>query len=154
MNSDRLAELRRVLAGQDPELLLPLLTEYGQRWKHDSNQIWSIGVIFIPLSLSGVLVAPGNNVRTLTVAFFSIVLIWIWYGISQGLRSRLDQAWVVYATIESALFKLDPPKINHGLTELVPRTGSAFSLRRLRLLIAIAITAAWLLVTISAFLRA
>jgi hypothetical protein len=149
VGSADLVYLRRSLEGQDPALLLALLNEYGQRWKHSSNQIWSIGVIFIPLSLSGVVVAPGNPARTLGLALFSIILIWIWYWISQSLRSRLDQDWVVYAALESSLLKLDPPKLTRGLAELVPRNSYFFSVRKLRVLIAIAITLAWLVLTIS-----
>jgi hypothetical protein len=152
LSSAELTQLKNILEGQEHDLLLALLNEYGQRWKHSGNQIWSIGVIFIPLSLSGIVVAPGGVGRTCAIAFFSAVLIWIWYWIGQSLRSRLDQDWAVYAAIESVLLKLDPPRLNHGLTDLVPRVGFAIPIRRLRLVIAITITAAWLLVTISTLL--
>lgn len=154
MSSDGLVHLRRALEGQDSDLLLALLDEYGQRWKHSATQIWSIGVIFIPLSLSGVVVPFGSPIRTSGIAFFSIVLIWIWYWISQSIRSRLDQDWTVYAAIESILLKLDPLRLNRGLVELVPRTGYLFSVRKLRILIAITITLAWLLLTISMLVAA
>lgn len=153
MSSAELVQLRRALEGQDPDLLLVLLSEYGLRWKHSASQIWSIGVIFIPLSLSGVVVVLGGTVRTLGIALFSAVLIWIWYWISQSIRSRLDQDWAVYATLESILLKLDPPRLKRGLVELVPRTGYFFSVRRLRLLIAITITLAWLLFTMIALTK-
>lgn len=149
MSSAELVNLRRALEGQDPDLLLALLSEYGERWKHSANQIWSIGVIFIPLSLSGIVVVLGRSARTLGIAIFSTVLIWIWYCISQSIRSRYEQDWAVYAAIESALLKLDPPRLSRGLVELVPRTGFWLSVRRLRVMIAVAITLAWLLLTIS-----
>ena len=144
------AELEKALEGQNLELLLTLLDEYGQRWKHSATQIWSIGVIFIPLSLSGVVVPHGSPAHTFGIAFFSIVLIWIWYWISQSIRSRLDQDWAVYAAIESVLLKLDPPRLNRGLVELVPRKGYLFSVRKPRIVIAVVITFAWLLLVISA----
>jgi hypothetical protein len=142
-------QLRRVLGEQEALLLLALLDEYGQRWRHSATQIWSIGVIFIPLSLSGVVITTGNTIRSYGIAVFSVVLIWIWYWISQSIRSRLDQDWSVYAAIESSLLKLEPPRLKRGLVELAPRTNYLFSIRKLRLMIAIVITLAWLLLTVS-----
>jgi hypothetical protein len=145
------AELRAALNGQPREILLPLHVEYGQRWKHDSNQIWAIGLVFIPLSLSGIAV-PSENVRqTVAIAVFSTILIWIWYLISQSLRARLDQEWAVYSALESELLNLDPPKLNHGLTEFVPPSSfTLLSLRRLRLVIAVWITIAWVAIIVLA----
>lgn len=148
MASVETASLSEILSEKDPNLLLALLDEYGQRWKHSANQIWSISVIFIPLSLSGVAVDLGDAVRTLGIAFFSSALIWIWYWLSQSIRSRYDQDWIVYAAIESALLKLDPPRLNRGLVEFVPRIGYSFSVRKIRLLIALTVTSAWIVFVI------
>jgi hypothetical protein len=148
-----LPELRAVIKDKPRELLLALHTEYGERWKHDSNQIWTIGLVFIPLSLSGIAVSSRGAWQTVAIAVFSSLLIWIWYWISQRLRARLDQEWAVYSALESELLGLEPPRLMHGLTELVQADSvTLFSLRRLRLVIAITITAAWLIVAFSVIL--
>jgi hypothetical protein len=148
VDSVEAASLSETLKGKDTVVLVALLDEYGQRWKHSATQIWSISVIFIPLSLSGVAVDLGDRERTLGIAFFSSALIWIWYWLSQSIRSRYDQDWAVYAAIESTLLGLDPPRLNRGLVEFVPRIGYTFSVRRLRLLIAMTVTVAWILFVI------
>lgn len=154
MSHNGLPELRAALKGQPRELLIALHAEYGERWKHDSNQIWTIGLVFIPLSLSGIAVAPLGSWQTIAIAIFSSILIWIWYGISQGLRARLDQEWAVYSVLESELLALEPPRFRYGLAELVPASSTTFlSLRRLRLIIATTITAAWMIVAASAVLN-
>lgn len=153
MSPNNLSELRSTLERQDPKVLLALLSQYSERWHHNSTQIWSTGSIFVPLSLSGIALGFDDRYRTVAVALFSIVLIWIWYFISERLRRIIDRNWQVYATIETVLLKLDPPRLNYGLDELIPRQRQReFHLRRVRFFIPVVITIAWLFAVILSFL--
>ena len=152
MPSNSSSERLKILADKEPEILLPLLSEYANRWRHSSNQIWSTGAVFIPLSLSGVIFGFGDPYRTLGIAIFSIILIWIWYSISLKLRSLINRNWQVYAAIESTLLKLDPPLLRQGLDDLLPRKTSKYtSIRKVRFLIPLIISIAWISTVILSF---
>jgi hypothetical protein len=151
--TDDLSELLRVLKGKPKEILLPLLSEYANRWRHHGNQIWSTGAVFIPLSLSGVALGVGDPYRTLAVAIFSIILIWLWYAISLRLRADMEQNWQVYAAIESTLLKIVPPLRERGIEELLAsKKQTRLKIKRIRLLVPLIITVAWLFTVILAFI--
>lgn len=136
-----------------PEVLIALLNEYSARWRHNSNQIWAVGALFIPLSLSGISLGLDSPVRTLLVGLFSIFLIFIWYGITDSLRVIIDRNWRVYAAVESELIALDPPLRQYGLDEIVcgPPT-KRISTRRLRKLIVSGVVFGWVCATTLSFL--
>ena len=148
MNSDPILNLRANLANQSQDVLLPLLSEYAQRWRHNSNQIWSIGSVFIPLSMSGAVITFTSDIQAIMVAIFSIALIWIWYLISRDLRSTIDLNWKVYAEVESALLKIKLPRGKYGLTEYVPSKRIRPSFKTVRLFIPILITVAWIVIVV------
>jgi hypothetical protein len=145
MTPNESSELLKTLEGKDTDVLLPLLSEYAERWRHSNNQMWSTGAVFIPLSLSGVALGVGDKYRTLFIAIFSVILIWIWYLITARLRSLIDNDWQVYAAIESTILKLNPPYLKRGLGEIVlSQTKKPASIRRIRLLIPMIVTGAWI----------
>ena len=146
------SDLLKIFADKDETVLLALLSEYAGRWRHSNNQMWSIGAVFIPLSLSGIVLGLDDKYKTLGIALFSIVLIWIWYLTSAGLRSLIDSDWKVYAAVESALLKLNPPRLKRGVGEIVENdVKKSVSLRKVRLLIPIVITIAWIFTVILSF---
>ena len=142
-----LTPVEQALHNRDKDVLLDLLSRYSDEWKHHSNQIWSTGSIFIPLSLSGVAFISNDLLRNIAIALFSIILIWIWYIISSTFRNLLDRAWRVYAALESALLHLDPPYLSYGISEVIPRKKSISS-RNIRLIIALVITMSWILILV------
>ena len=148
-----LSELLGVLRGKPKEILLPLLSEYASRWRHHGNQIWSTGAVFIPLSLSGVALGVGDPYRTLAVAIFSIILIWLWYAISMRLRADIERNWQVYAAIESTILKIEPPLRKLGIDELVPsKRQTRLKIKAIRFFIPLIITIAWCFTVVLAFI--
>jgi hypothetical protein len=153
MASEKVPELIKALEGKSPEILLALLSEYADRWRHNSNQIWSTGSVFIPLSLSGVALGVGDPYRTLAVAIFSLILIWIWYSMSERLRIVIDRNWLVYSAVESALLKIKPPLLKYGIDELIPTKPKKYvHLRKVRAFIPIIITIAWVFTVALSFI--
>ncbi|MBW4542001.1 MAG: hypothetical protein KME43_23085 [Myxacorys chilensis ATA2-1-KO14] len=143
-------KLEELLEQSSQEVLLALLIKYADEWKHFSNQIWSISSIFIPLSLSGIAFAFDKPFKTSVIAAFSIILIWIWYFLTDRAQMIIDNIWKIYAAIETKLLKLKEPLIKSGLTEVVPHRRRV-SLRKIRLWIAATITGAWLFTAITSF---
>jgi hypothetical protein len=139
------------LQKKDPHMLETLLSIYSVRLLHHSNQLWSIGAVFIPLSLSGVVFGLNNPVNTLLVGVFSIILIWIWYLISVNLRALIDQTYRIIGSLESVLLNLNPPCYKSGLDELVPSKGLSH-LKFVRLMIPIIVTIGWITVIIVSFI--
>ena len=145
-------ELLKIFAEKDEAVLLALLSEYAARWRHSDNQMWSIGAVFIPLSISGVAFGFGDKYRTLGIAIFSIMLIWIWYMISSALRSWIDLDWKMYAAVETTILKLNPPRLKAGVSEVAkPSTEKSFAVRNVSWLIPIWITIAWIFMATLAF---
>lgn len=145
-------DLLKIFENKDEAILLALLSEYGERWRHSNNQMWSIGAVFIPLSLSGIVLGLDDKYKTLGVAIFSIILIWIWYRISAGLRSLIDSDWKVYSAIESELLKINPPPLKRDVSEIAAKDiTKSVSLRKIRLLIPVVITIAWLATIVLSF---
>ncbi len=150
-NLDRIL---KVLKDKDSEVLRCLYVEYSQRMRHNGAQIWLIGSVFIPLSLSGIVLGFSDRYRTLALALSSSLLIWLWYFISQRIRTDLDHDLAICAAIETTLLKPERPYTKRGIDESIEVLGkkTGISLRYLRLIIPLAITIAWSLITIWAFL--
>jgi hypothetical protein len=145
-------ELLKIFAEKDEAVLLALLSEYAKRWRHSDNQIWSVGAVFIPLSISGVAFGFGDKYRTLGIAIFSTFLIWIWYMISSALRSWIDLGWKMYAAVETTILKLNPPRLKAGVSEVAKLgTEKTISVRSVSWLIPTLITIGWIFITILAF---
>lgn len=139
------------LKKKDRHTLETLLVIYSERLLHHSNQLWSIGAVFIPLSLSGVALGLGSPTQTMLVGAFSITLIWIWYLISLNLRDAIDQTYIICGSIETVLLSLNPPQVKRGLYELIPRK-SLTRLKNVRSFIPIIVTFGWLVVIMFSFL--
>lgn len=152
MTLEELPELKRALAEKNDEILLSLLSQYSEKWRHYSDQIWSTGSVFIPLSLSGVALGIDDFYRTIAVALFSILLIWIWYSISSKLRKLIDRSLCVYAHIESSVLKLKQPCLEHGIDELIPKSKD-MPIRKVRRLIPIGVSLAWALIVALSFAK-
>jgi hypothetical protein len=135
------------LQKKDPHVLETLLSTYSGRLLHHSNQLWSIGAVFIPLSLSGIAFGLSNPINTIMVGGFSIILIWIWYFISVNLRALIDQTYQIIGSLESVLLNLNPPCYKSGLDELVPSKGLRY-LKFVRLSIPLIVTIGWTVVII------
>ena len=141
------------LQKKDPRILEILLSTYSARLLHHSNQLWSLGAVFIPLSLSGIASGLGSPINTLLVGAFSIILIWIWYLISVNLRALIDQTYRIIGAVESVLLNLDPPCYRSGIDELIPSTGLS-RLKFIRLMIPMIVTIGWIAVIIGSFIIA
>lgn len=145
-------ELLKIFAEKDESVLLALLSEYAARWRHSDNQMWSIGAVFIPLSISGVAFGFGDKYRTLGIAVFSIFLIWIWSMISSALRSWIDLDWKMYAAVETTILKLNPPRLKAGVAEIArPSIEKSLAVRKISWVIPIWITIAWIFTAALAF---
>ncbi len=127
---------------KDPELLGELYNEYSSRMKHDGTMIWQIGSIFIPLSLSGIVLGLDDYFRTFAVGIFSILLIWTWYFISDAIGYSLMRNLSVCGAIEAFLLKLEEPESN-SIYKLIPRDKKIPHLSDIRLMITILITLGW-----------
>lgn len=152
-----LNDLLNKLKNLDRDILIAMHSELGDRWKHSGNQIWTIGSIFIPLSLSGIVLGLDNFYRTCAIALFSITLIWIWYLISLALRKTVDRNWMAFSLFEFALLDLTPPVTKYGIDDLiikiVPTSPKVkISVRKLRIVIPLTITLIWLLAIIMSLL--
>lgn len=152
-----LNDLLKKLKNLDRDILIAIHSEFGDRWKHTGNQIWTIGSIFIPLSLSGIALGLDNFYRTCAVALFSITLIWIWYLISLALRKTVDSNWMSFSLLEFALLDLTPPITKYGIDDLINKIVPSsqkvkISVRKLRIVIALTITLIWLLAVILSLL--
>jgi hypothetical protein len=124
---------------------------YSARRQHRGAHIWTIGAIFIPLAVSGAAALnPGMPGRTLAVAVVSIVLIWIWFCISETLRHRIDSVLTVCAALETVMLKREAPLNVRGLERL--HRGQGLLLGHLRATIAVIITTVWLIVAVVDFL--
>ena len=134
-----------VLKKVDHQTLLSLLSIYSEKILHNSNQLWAIGAVFIPLSLSGIAIGLNSLMQTILIGSFSIILIWIWYFISMNLRDAIDQTYKICGSIETVLLKFDPPRNNMGLYELIP-SNRLKRLKVIRLFIPIIVTIGWLVV--------
>jgi hypothetical protein len=144
-----LLQLCEILEAGDSDTLRCLYEEYSTRRRHRGAHIWTIGAIFIPLSVSGAAALnPGMPGRTLAVAAVSIVLIWIWFCISETLRHRIDSVLTVCAALETVMLKREPPLNIRGLEGLHRRQGTL--LGHLRVIIAVIITIVWLIVAATA----
>lgn len=145
-------ELLKIFAEKDESVLLALLSEYAARWRHSDNQMWSIGAVFIPLSISGVAFGFGDKYRTLGIAVFSIFLIWIWSVISSALRSWIGLDWKMYAAVETTILKLNPPRLKAGVAEIArPSIEKSLAVRKISWVIPIWITIAWIFTAALAF---
>jgi hypothetical protein len=145
-----LDQVRKALEGQDTENLRCLYTEYSARMRNRGAQIWIIGSVFIPLSISGVALGLTGIRHILAVAFFSIALIWTWFFISLALRNGFERALVICATIETVMLNRQLPLSRRGLDDLIVplQKEKGVRLRHIRLVISFAITVMWLLVVI------
>ena len=143
-----LEPLLEKLKGQAAETLRCLYEEHSERMRHSGSHIWIIGSVFIPLSLSGIVLDLTNSYRAISVACFSIFLIWTWYLISARIRDALDRDLAVCAAIETILLDLEARSAENGLAGLVIalRKRRAPHLYRIRLAIPLAITMGWLIV--------
>jgi hypothetical protein len=143
--------LTAALIEKDPQILQALLSIYSERLLHHSNQLWAIGSVLIPLSLSGIAFGLNNPIQTLFIGMFSIALIWIWYTFTVNIRKLIDQTYQICGSLESVLLGLDPPLTKMGLEELNPEKGHN-QLRTIRLSIPIIVTFGWLVVIILSFI--
>lgn len=148
-----LDNVHKELKGQGAENLRCLYSEYSERMRHSGAQIWLIGSVFIPLSLSGVVLSLSNPVHTLAIAGFSIFLIWVWYLISARIRTALDRDFAICAAIETAMLNLERPLTRVGLNELIVPLDKKkqMRLRHIRLGIAVFISAGWSIVAVVSF---
>ena len=146
-----LLQLCEILEGGDPDTLRCLYKEYSTRRRHRGAHIWTIGAIFIPLSVSGAAVLnPGIPGRTPAMALVSIALIWVWFYISDTLRHRIDSILTVCAALETVMLRRESPLEIRGLEGLHREQG--LTLGRLRVVIAVAITTVWGIVAAVDFL--
>jgi hypothetical protein len=146
-----LLQLREILKGGDPDTLRCLYKEYSTRRQHRGASIWTIGAIFIPLSVSGAAALnPEIPGRTSAMAAVSIVLIWIWFCISETLRHRIDSVLTVCVALEAVMLRRELPLEIRGLEGLHRKQG--LLLGRLRVVIAVVITTVWLIVAAVDFL--
>jgi hypothetical protein len=145
-----LAKVRKAVEGHDSEDLRCLYTEYSARMRTRGTQIWNIGAVFIPLSISGIAFLNDDPNRTLAVAVFSTLMIWIWFTLSTALRDGFEQARVICATLETVILNVETPLCRKGLEELIvhPQRRVWPRLRHIRLAIPIVITAIWLIVVV------
>src|SRR5437763_1771107 len=139
MNPKATTPLTAALIEKDPQILQTLLSIYSDRLLHHSNQLWAIGSVLIPLSLSGIAFGLNSPIQTLFIGAFSITLIWIWYVFTVNIRKLIDQTYQVCGSIESVLLNLDPPLTKAGLEELNPEKSHNY-LRTIRLFIPIIVT--------------
>ncbi len=132
-----------------------LYTEYSERMRNRGAHIWTTAAVFIPLSLSGVVVVRGETAGPLALS--SSLLIWAWVVISELMRAELARRRSVCAALETAMLKLETPLGQYGLTELLTpgerrrgfivleRFTRRFStLRAVRVAIAGAVTLFWI----------
>ena len=146
-----LLQLCGILEGGDPDTLRCLYKEYSTRRRNRGAHIWTIGAIFIPLSVSGAAALhPGIPGRTSAMAAVSIVLIWIWFCISETLRHRIDSVLTVCAALETVMLRRESPLGIRGLEGLHRKQG--ILLGRLRVVIVVVITTVWLIVAAVDFL--
>jgi hypothetical protein len=76
---------------KDADMLQSLYSEYSTRMRYGGGMIWQIGSIFIPLSLSGIVLGLDDFLRVLAVGSFSVFLIWTWYFISVAIDNALER---------------------------------------------------------------
>ena len=145
-----LDEVFTALKDKDAENLRCLYAEYSARMRHSGAQIWVIGSVFIPLSLSGIILGISDPCHTIPVAGFSAFLVWAWYFISARIDTALERDLAICAVIETTILKLEQPLIRRGLNELVVpiEKKREIRLRHVRLAVPIAVTVGWLLVAI------
>lgn len=144
--------LQKALECKDREILLALLESYATDLRHYSTQIWTIGAVIIPLSLSGVVIALDDPIKTCLIALFSVMLIWIWYFLSVRLRVIVDRSMLIYVAIESQLLELGKDNQSVSLYMIAPLSKGRLSLRTTRLLVVVAVTFVWIVATVVDFL--
>jgi hypothetical protein len=142
--------------------LLSLHADYSERMRLSGAQIWIIGSIFIPLSLSGIALGIEDPYQTLVIGIFSLVLVWVWYLISFVLRDALERDYRVLAAIETVVLDLEPPLLKYGLGEMVEikhtkwysrLLAKVLSMRRIRLGIPMLVTLVWIIVVVISWFR-
>jgi hypothetical protein len=149
-----LDEVLKALKDQDPENLRCLYTEYSQRMRYSGAEIWHIGSVFIPLSLSGVVLGLGDPKRTVAVALSSIFLIWIWYLMSVRLDTILSRDLAICGAIETMMLKTERPMTERGLNEIIKplKEKREVRLRQSRLAIPVLISVGWLAIITASLL--
>ncbi len=143
---------RQNIQAGDQDIMLSLLSCYSEEWRHFSEQIWLIGTIFIPLSLSGVAFIGSDPRKTFGIAFFSIILIWTWYFLTVRLRVILDKSQRTYFALEDRLLKMGSSLPSTEFRKITTLPKSRLSMRNLRRIIAFAVTIAWILIIIITFI--
>lgn len=125
------------------EVLQMMLQEYAERLRQSNSLVWAAASAFLPVSLAGIAIYDVKD-REWTVTLVgvaSIILIWLWYFISARFRSFIDHDRSIYQEIELELLSRQKA-IFKGFDSLYP-AGTSLSLKTLRTLIPVAVTAFW-----------
>jgi hypothetical protein len=149
-------ETEKVLAAiknKKADTLQNLHSEYSARMRYGGAMIWQIGSIFIPLSLSGIILGLDNFPRVLAVGCFSVFLIWVWYFLSETIDNSLERDLAICGAIETALLSLEEKPLKRGLNDLIKQSDKikVLRLRTIRLLLPILITLGWVGVVVLAY---
>ena len=137
--------------------LSTLYTSYLTRMLSDNGRIWSIGAIFIPLSLSAFAAYPAISAPTpfklWVLASASSALIWCWLFIAENHRAfqEKSRAWLVaiqrHLKVDVGGVKVVEPGLNQMLT------GSGI-IQQMRWWLAYLVTGGWAIVLVEFSARA
>lgn len=106
---------------------------------------WKIGSIFIPLSLSGVVVGFNEPLRLIFIGAFSIALIWTWFLFFYRNNRYYVINFIVTTTIEDILVKKNITEdTEKGLYKKAPKHLKRIRNKTIANFISYAITIFWL----------
>ncbi len=134
------------------ETLAAMLQEYAEKLRLSYSLTWATASVFLPVSLAGIAVYDVKD-REWTVTLVSIAsvgLIWLWYFIALRLRAFADHDKLIYHEIELEILSRQKAGFE-SFDNLYPQ-GTNLSIKSLRNLIPVSVSAFWFISVIAAWL--
>lgn len=122
--SELIEQIEKMDADQR-KIWLPIFYDrYTERFFKDNEKIWSVGSIFIPLSLAGLIYLKDMSfINTCLLAIGSIGLILFWVLIAENFRAYQHKSQVVCRSIE----------VYNGLTITRRKVNPHFSIKKIEI---------------------
>ena len=140
------------LSNISDETLAAMLQEYAEKLRLSYSLTWATASVFLPVSLAGIAVYDVKD-REWTVTLVSIAsvgLIWLWYFIALRLRAFADHDKLIYQEIELEILSRQKAGFE-SFDNLYPQ-GTNLSIKSLRNLIPVSVSAFWFISVIAAWL--
>jgi hypothetical protein len=140
------------LSNISDDTLAVMLQEYAEKLRLSYSLTWATASVFLPVSLAGIAVYDVKD-REWTVTLVSIAsvgLIWLWYFIALRFRAFADHDKLIYHEIE--LEVLSRQKAGFESFDSLYSQGTNLSIKSLRNLIPVSVSAFWFISVIAAWL--